>query len=249
MKIVSGHQPVYLPWLGLIHKASLADVFIFMDDVQYLSQDWNNRNRIKNPQGKPIWLTVPVNIKGSKSLLLKDILIAEESNLPERKRWQSIHWSSIQMSYGKCRYFNEYRAFFKWLYLETKWACLADLNFAILKQIFKWFGFPAQIVVASEENFTKKKSDLVIEHAQKFNADAIVTGIHGQDYIDVDYAEDLGINVIIQNYNHPEYNQRFGKFVSHLSFVDLLFNYGPHSLEISLENNLTRDALCNSIKQ
>ena len=220
-----------------------------VDDVQYLSQDWNNRNRIKNPQGKPIWLTVPVNIKGSKSLLLKDILIAEESSLPERKRWQSIHWSSIQMSYGKCRYFNEYRAFFKWLYLETKWACLADLNFAILKQIFKWFGFPAQIVVASEENFTKKKSDLVIEHAQKFNADAIVTGIHGQDYIDVDYAEDLGINVIIQNYNHPEYNQRFGKFVSHLSFVDLLFNYGPHSLEISLENNLTRDALCNSIKQ
>ena len=65
MKIISGHQPVYLPWLGLIHKAFLADVFVFMDDVQYLSQDWNNRNRIKNPQGKAIWLTVPVNIKGS----------------------------------------------------------------------------------------------------------------------------------------------------------------------------------------
>lgn len=248
MKIISGHQPVYLPWLGLIHKASLADIFIFMDDVQYLSQDWNNRNRIKSPQGKPIWLTVPLNIKESKSLILKDILISEEDNLPERKRWQNIHWSSIQMAYGKCQYFNKYRGFFEWLYLENDWRNLADLNLAILKQIFCWFGLTAVIVLASQENFAQKKSDLVIEHAQKFNADIVVTGIHGQDYMDFAHAEGLGIKVIIQDYNHPEYDQRFGQFVSHLSFVDLLFNHGPHSLEIYLENNLAKSAICNSIE-
>ncbi|HNQ50905.1 MAG TPA: WbqC family protein, partial [Candidatus Omnitrophota bacterium] len=76
MVIVSGHQPVYLPWLGLIHKASLCDVFVFMDDVQYLTQDWNNRNMIKSPQGKAIWLTVPVDLKHSASDRLQDILIS-----------------------------------------------------------------------------------------------------------------------------------------------------------------------------
>jgi hypothetical protein len=42
IRIVTGHQPVYLPWLGLFHKISLADVFVLMDDVQYLVRDWNN---------------------------------------------------------------------------------------------------------------------------------------------------------------------------------------------------------------
>ena len=47
MNIVSGHQPVYLPWLGLFHKISLCDKFVYMDTVQYLNNDWNNRNKIK----------------------------------------------------------------------------------------------------------------------------------------------------------------------------------------------------------
>lgn len=46
--ILTAHQPVYLPWLGLFHKIALSDVYCFFDDVQYLRRDWNNRNKIKN---------------------------------------------------------------------------------------------------------------------------------------------------------------------------------------------------------
>ena len=67
MHIITGHQPVYLPWLGLFHKIALADTFVFMDDVQYLSQDWNNRNFIKGSQGK-VRLTVPVRLKASSAV-------------------------------------------------------------------------------------------------------------------------------------------------------------------------------------
>ena len=45
--ILTAHQPVYLPWLGLFHKIALADKFIFFDQVQYLPKDWMNRNKIK----------------------------------------------------------------------------------------------------------------------------------------------------------------------------------------------------------
>ena len=57
--ILTAHQPVYLPWLGLFHKIASAGVFVSFDQVQYLPKDWNNRNRIKTATG-PIWLTVPV---------------------------------------------------------------------------------------------------------------------------------------------------------------------------------------------
>lgn len=61
--ILTAHQPVYLPWLGLFHKIAMADKFVSFNQVQYQPKDWNNRNQVKTPQG-PVWLSVPVMRKG-----------------------------------------------------------------------------------------------------------------------------------------------------------------------------------------
>ena len=58
--ILTGHQPTYLPWLGLFHKISNADKYVYFDDVQYLPKEWMNRNRIKGVNNNVIYLTVPV---------------------------------------------------------------------------------------------------------------------------------------------------------------------------------------------
>ena len=60
--ILTAHQPVYLPWLGLFHKIALADQFCIFDIAQYQRKDFNNRNKIKTHTG-PIWLSVPVESK------------------------------------------------------------------------------------------------------------------------------------------------------------------------------------------
>ena len=41
-----------------------------------------------------------------------------------------------------------------------------------------------------------------------------------------------GINVVVQDFEHPVYPQVFNGFQSHLSLVDLLFNCGPKALDI-----------------
>ncbi len=245
--IVTGHQPAYLPWLGLIHKASLADVFIYMDDVQYLEQDWNNRNKIKTSAGVAKWLSVPVDLKTSSSRVLKDIVISPEEDKSESKRWYSIHWATLQASYGKAPFFKDYKDFFESLYMGQRWTHLSALNLALLRQIFIWFSISAKIEIASELNFTKSKSDLVLEHAKKFNAKAVVTGIMGKDYIQTEDFKNQGVYVEFQDYQHPKYEQRFGEFVSHLAFVDLLFQHGPQAREICLGGNLTREQLCHRI--
>jgi hypothetical protein len=247
MKIVSGHQPVYLPWLGLIHKASLCDVFIFMDDVQYLSQDWNNRNMIKTPQGKSLWLTVPVDLKNSASDKLKDILISKEENIQDKSKWQVVHWNTLKMAYARAPFFVKYKSFFEWLYLDKEWGNLSELNLAILKQIFEWFDLSPELVIASQENFQGKKSDLVLEHGIRYDADIVVTGTLGRDYIEVEKFKQQNIKVIFQDYKHPQYNQQYGGFVSHLSFIDLFFNHGPESRKICLEGNITREEICQDI--
>ena len=57
--ILTGHQPTYLPWLGLFNKISSSDCFVLFDNVQYLPKEWMNRNKIKTPNGE-IFLNVPV---------------------------------------------------------------------------------------------------------------------------------------------------------------------------------------------
>ena len=47
MKITSAHQPAFMPWIGLIHKVFLSDVFIFMDIAKFRKRAFMHRNRIE----------------------------------------------------------------------------------------------------------------------------------------------------------------------------------------------------------
>ena len=146
-RIVTGHQPVYLPWLGLFHKISLADIFIFMDDVQYLAQDWNNRNKIKTPHNW-MYLTVPVSVKKSKSLLLKDILI-DNSKKGTKDDWQVQHWKAINSNYKRAPYFNDYQQFFYDMYIKKRWEKLVEINEYQLRYFLKILGIEADFYRAS----------------------------------------------------------------------------------------------------
>ena len=59
--ILTAHQPVYLPWLGLFHKIALADCFCIFDIAQYQKKDFNNRNKIKTANGSLLLEHCPTN--------------------------------------------------------------------------------------------------------------------------------------------------------------------------------------------
>ena len=99
--ILTTHQPVYLPWLGLFHKIALAEKFIYFDQVQYLPKDYMNRNKIKTNTDS-IWLTVPVLRKGYRELKTSEIKINNSVG------WQKKHLRSILINYKKTPYFEKY---------------------------------------------------------------------------------------------------------------------------------------------
>ena len=74
------HQPHYLPWLGYFAKWAAADLFIFLDTVQYEKNGWQNRNRIKTREG-PRWLTVPVRAKLGTPI--RDVLVDSSQSWSE----------------------------------------------------------------------------------------------------------------------------------------------------------------------
>lgn len=231
--ILTAHQPVYLPWLGLLHKIALADVFVIFDTVQYLKKDWNNRNRIKTEKGL-IWLTVPVYTKGKFTQSLREVKI--DNTVP----WKRKHLKSMEVNYRKSPYFENYIPFFRDLYSKD-WDCLADLNNEILRFLLDEIGVHVKILYGHDFNLEGRKSDLVLDMCRKLKVDIYVFGELGRDYADVDKFEAQGIGVYFQDYKHPVYSQQFGVFVSHLSTIDLLFNHGKESLKKIMEGNVKKE--------
>ncbi|OGH61753.1 MAG: hypothetical protein A3G34_14260 [Candidatus Lindowbacteria bacterium RIFCSPLOWO2_12_FULL_62_27] len=233
--ILTAHQPVYLPWLGLMHKIALSDMFCLFDDVQYLKKDWMNRNRIKTANG-PVWLTVPVLSRDHYHLKCRDVRI--HAALP----WRRKHWRSILNAYRSAPFFRRYADFFEDLY-SKEWTHLADLNQHILRYLLDAFSIKVAWVRASDCSFDGKGSDLVLDMCRRLNADIYVFGALGRTYARVEDFEKAGISVYFQDYRHPSYPQLGGQFSPSMSAIDLLFNHGPASFEILMEGNHSREHL------
>lgn len=236
LMILTSHQPVYLPWLGLFHKIALADTYCYFDVAQYLLKDWNNRNRIKTDQG-PIWLSVPVHKKG---YVEKSILEIEIDN---DYKWGKKHWLTILFNYKKTPFFQMYADFFEDVY-SREWRYLVDLNLHMLKHFLDLLNINVNVIRASDFHFEGKKSDQVLDMCLKLNADLFIFGEQGINYaIPEDFSKN-GVKTLFQKYTHPTYPQLKGDFIPYLSVIDLLFNCGSErSYEIIMQGNMTRQEI------
>jgi hypothetical protein len=233
--ILTAHQPVYLPWLGLFHKIALSDAFCYFDNVQYLKKDWNNRNQIKTQDG-PIWLTVPVLSRGYREKKIREIEI--DNSTP----WRKKHWKSIYLNYKKAPFFSEYADFFEDAY-KREWQYLTELNEYMLKWFLKELGIEVKYYKASEMDLKGHKSDLVLDMCKKLGADLYIFGALGKDYAKEEKFNREGIKIYFQDYKHPVYPQLWGNFLPFMSIIDLLFNCGHKSLEILMEGNIRKEEL------
>ena len=229
--ILSAHQPVYLPWIGLFHKIAIADIFCVFDIVQYQRKDFNNRNKIKTSAG-PIWLTVSVKSSGRLNSIINDIEIINDG-------WQKKHLKSIELNYKKTPFFEQYFFGLKKI-LETPYQYLVDLNFDILVYLLDVLNINTKIVKASDYSFLGTKSELVLDMCIKLEADIYIFGEQGRDYADIDAFKSKNVNPYFQSYKHPIYKQIKGEFEPFMCVLDLIFNQGSNSKEIIMSNNVNR---------
>ena len=85
----------------------------------------------------------------------------------------------------------------------------------------------------------------ILDHCLKLKGDAIVFGFFGRDYVNRSIFDKKGIKIYFQNYQHPQYQQRFKGFEPYMCILDLLCNHGPKSLDILLSGNITYNSLKN----
>ena len=224
--VVTIHQPEHLPWLGFFDKARQVDVFVMLDHVQYRRRYFQNRNRIPTTQGS-VWLTVPVLVKGKYDQPINEVRIDNEGN----PRWREKCWNSIVHNYKKAPYFHDHAPFFEGLY-QKDWDRLVDLNEAIIRYLLTAFSIDVKVVASSELNVQGQRGELLLDICKKLGAPVYLSGISGREYLDLKMFADAGIEVRFQEFHHPIYEQAYEPFIPCMSAIDLLFNYGPASLDV-----------------
>ncbi len=216
---IAVHQPQYLPWIGYFHKMAHCDLFVYLDDVQYKKREFQNRNRIRTPDGF-IWLTVPVITKGKYHQNISEVKID-----PTASAWQQEHLRSINLNYSRTPYYKEYIHFFEKLY-NNPWHSLMELNLETIKIISEITGLKTPTEFSSKYSITTFSTQRIIELCRCVGANEYLSGAGGKDYLDEKLFQDSGIKLLYQEFNHPTYPQAYEGFIPYLSAIDLLFNIG-----------------------
>jgi hypothetical protein len=222
-KTIAVVQSNYIPWRGYFDLINSVDEFILYDDVQYTIRDWRNRNIIKTSSG-PLWLTIPVRVKGKYLQKMKDTRISDPA-------WGRKHWASIMHSYSRARYFPVQKELFEQLYLQADDELLSHINYRFIVAICRLLGIRTTISWSMDYNLIGDKTERLVHLCQQARATGYLSGPAAKAYLNEDLFRNEGIAVSYMDYSgYPEYGQLFPPFQSQVSIIDLIFNEGPDAI-------------------
>ena len=220
-------QPTLMPWLGWFALMDYVDEFVIFDNAQFSYQSWHHRNSIKTTSG-PLLITIPVSRKGG-PFSLKEIRLADTHKVKKKLL------ASISQSYSKAPYFSTYfRGFEAILDKGLQSNSLFELNYQIINWGREMLGITTSLLFSSELNVSGIRGEYVANVGKFLHSKHYISPLGAKEYLaeDRSYFDMNNIEIEFLDYEHPVYNQVNGNFESHCCFLDLLFNEGPHSLDI-----------------
>lgn len=227
MKSIAIMQPTFFPWVGYYALADRVDEFVILNNVQFDKRSWQQRNKIKTPQG-PKFLTVPVKSKGKSDQLIKDVEILREGDRNPLKKILS----SIEQNYRHSSYFSEFIDDIVTL-LDTPHSNLLKLNMAILKWSWDVLEIKTPVTEASALAVTGSKDELLVNICIDRGAEVYFSPPGSKIYLEHSEAfHHADIEIFYHEYQHPAYSQLHGIFEPHMCILDLILNEGENSLEI-----------------
>ena len=225
MTVVAIMQPSYLPWAGYLAMIERADLFVFLDSVQFARRSWQQRNRIKTSSGE-LMLTIPVLKKGRSDQRINEVEIDRTA------RFIGKHEAAIRANYGAAALFDAFCPdLFGFLRQDNQY--LSELTIGITEWLMQSIGCRTPICRSSDLQVTGQKDGLLLAICQELGADTYLSAPASQAYLDQsDCFPGSGVEIVYHRYSHPQYPQLHGPFLPYMSVLDMLLNTGPACREI-----------------
>ena len=168
-KIIVIHQPDFIPWIGFFDRLIKSDIFVVLDNVQYIRRGWHHRDKIKTVSGST-WLTVPVKKKGRYEQSINEVEIDYSQN------WRSKHLNTLHHNYGQAKYFSSIFPKIEVVYSKNH-PLLIDLNIALIKLINDLLNIHVKMVLSSSLVFLSSFANSIIGSDSLKLERAIILGL------------------------------------------------------------------------
>ena len=221
--IAAIHQLQYWPGLRFFAKMRAADLFIYLDDVQYEKREFQNRNRIRTPRGWQ-YLTVPVISKGRFPQKINEVELDAASG------WAADHLQAIKLNYARAPFFREHLPALEEIY-SRDYRLLSDLAMATMDFLKDGLGIKTPVRFSSEFKVDEASSARLARLCAAAGAGEYLSGAGAKAYLDPGVFSFAGIKLAWQDFKPREYPQAFPGFEPDMSALDLLLNCGPRSAE------------------
>lgn len=238
-KVVVGmHQPNMMPWIGYFYKIFQSDIFIFVDDVQFIKSGSSYTNTVRfNERGQAIKLTVPIKRISGQQQNINEITYAKNN-------WQRKIIRSLELNYAKCDYYKEHKDF---IFDTINSSCenYSQYNINFIQAISNKLNCNTTFKISSQidKGVINSPTERIVKLAKAVDATHFISGRGGDNYQEHDLYKENGIELVYSNFIDFEYKQyRTQEFVKGLSIIDAIFNIGfenlkSHFEEIAYENS------------
>jgi len=219
-KTIAIHQPNYLPWEGYFYKIAHCDVFVFLDDVQFIKQSYTRRVHIrqnKNTQ-KKAFLIVPLQ-KHHQLTNINQLYINHSQN------WQKRQLGQVYNTYHGSPYFEEvYAQFEQWIEQSKEFEMLADYNIYLVESICQLLNLSTQFVRSSKLPVSGKNQDYIINIVRYLNGTCYLSGNGARKYQCKNTFDAKGVELVYSNFKPTQYLQLQDGWLPGLSILDRLMN-------------------------
>lgn len=214
-------QPAFMPWQGFFELIASADVFIFLDDFQFSSQSYQQRNRLFVNRGQVDWYTVPIEKSSFREPL-------NRARINETVHWRPRMLKRLQQNYSKAPYFKDiFPSLENWLMQEA--VSLAEQNMELIFILCKHLGLTPEFRRSSQLGSRAERSERVLELLRWSGASSYYCARGSFPYMATDGVFPASsVKVLFQNFQPKPYRQVGGQegFMPFLSVVDALLNVG-----------------------
>ena len=221
--IVTIHQPEHMPWSGYFHKMAQADLYVLLDNVQFKTNNWQNRNRIIDRQGNVQWLTVPVRHTGHMQTTIRHIEINNQTD------WRRTYWGRIKDSYCRHPYFKRYSEQLQEI-LNRNHIWLYEINRDLIDFFRAELSVSTRLVWASDLPVSGKGTELLLSIIKAAGGTTYLSGPDGANYMDLGRFKEESVQVVFHEFTPPVYKGMNG-FIPAASTLDLLMNFGEKTAE------------------
>ncbi len=214
-KSIAIMQPYLFPYLGYFQLMQAADIFVILDDVNYINKGFINRNFILlNGQSYRITLAL---LGASQNKLINGITIS--NNAPRILK-------TIAVSYKKAPFFQEVFPILNSLFLHNE-KNLARFIGHSLQILANTLALNTKFVYSSEINKdnTLKAQYKMIEICHQLKINTYLNAIGGMQLYDKMTFKNHRIDLFFIKSHLQKYMQFNNEFVPNLSIIDvLMFN-------------------------